>query len=189
MTWSLSYLPPRESELLDALFLSAGRSLHLANTFEMKCRWILRCINLLRTYEKADPVATLEDLIAALPADEMLGRTLGYLTKHMSCSTENLYVLQQAREARNFIAHEGASVGFIHSVHEKQIFEHVSRLRSAVSHLAAGDNVISQWGYHLEEPHEHLPRDLIEAYVGMIDDWVFGHFGDLLDETVVPPER
>jgi hypothetical protein len=92
----------------------------------------------------------------------------------MSCSTENLDALQRAREARNFIAHEGASVGFIYSVDEKRIIEHATRLRS---------------GYHLEEPHEHLPRDLIEAYAGMIDDWVFGHFGDLLDETAAPSGR
>ncbi len=182
MTWSLGYLPLREPDLLDALFLAAGRSLHIANAFEGKCRWMLRCINLVEVHQNADPVATFEDLIAALPADKMLGPALHQLTGHMSCPTETVDVLRRAREARNFIAHEGADVGDISAARAKHLLEHAGRLRSAVSDLAAGDNIISQWGFHFEEPNCSPPRDLIDAYPAMIDKWVFGHFGNLLDD-------
>ncbi|MEE1774880.1 hypothetical protein PUR25_02095 [Streptomyces sp. JV181] len=47
-----------------------------------------------------------------------------------------------------------------------------------------GDNIVSQWGFHFEEPRRSLPQDLIDAYPQMIDEWVFGHFGNLLDEEV-----
>ncbi|MFE4305685.1 hypothetical protein [Streptomyces sp. NPDC056891] len=183
MTWSLGYLPPREPELLDALFLSAGRSLHIANAFEEKCRWMVRCINLVEVHQNADPVATFEEIIAALPADKMLGPTLNHLTGQMSCSTGTMDVLRQAREGRNFIAHEGANVGDISTAREKPILAQAGRLRSAVSALVAGDNIVSQWGFHFEEPNSSLPQDLIAAYPEMIDEWAFGHFGSLLDET------
>ncbi|MGC0327993.1 hypothetical protein RKD23_000983 [Streptomyces sp. SAI-170] len=188
MTWSLGHLPPREPELLDALFLSAGRSLHLANAFETKCRWIVRCINLIEAHDAADPMATFEDIIAALPKDEMLGPTLRQLVVHMSVSAEPADILRRAREARNFIAHEGAGVGDISAVRDKHILVHAARLRTAVSDLATGDNIVSAWGYHLDEWREPLPWDLINAYPKMIDDWVFGHFGDLLDRDPAPGE-
>ncbi|MBT2545314.1 hypothetical protein J7E99_32610 [Streptomyces sp. ISL-44] len=183
MTWSMSYSPPQEPELLDALFLSAGRSLHIANAFEEKCRWMVRCINLVEVHENADPVATFEDIIAGLPADKMLGPTLQQLTGHLSCSAETMDALRRARRARNFIAHEGAGVGDISVVRERHILAHACRLRSAVSDLAAGDNIVSQWGFHFEEPRWSLPRDLVDAYPKMIDEWIFGHFGNLLDEA------
>lgn len=55
MGWSLDYLKPSEPQLLDALFLSAGRALHLANAFESKCQYVLRMANLAETAQ-ADPV-------------------------------------------------------------------------------------------------------------------------------------
>ncbi len=151
---------------------------------------MLRCINLVEVHQNSDPVATFEDLIAALPADKMLGPALHQLTGHISCLTETVDVLRRARKARNFIAHEGADVGDISSARAKHLLEHTGRLRSAVSDLAAGDNIISQWGFHFEEPNCSLPRDLIDAYPAMIDEWVFGRLGNLLDEFAasVPAE-
>ncbi|MFE2033033.1 hypothetical protein ACFXBB_07175 [Streptomyces scopuliridis] len=179
MTWSLSRLPPRKPELLDALFLSAGRSLHLANAFEQKCRWIVRCINLVEMHREADPVATFEDLVATLPADKMLGPTLQRLVGRMDCSAETVDTLRRARLGRNVIAHEGAGIGNVSLAREDRILAHAARLRSAVSDLADGDNIVSQWGYRIEEPRGYLPHDLINAYPKMIDEWVFGHFEEL----------
>jgi hypothetical protein len=178
MTWSLSYLPPREPELLDALFLSAGRSLHLANAFEAKCRYLLRMANLVKVLED-DPVSDLEQAIAALPVDKLLGPTLQDLDRRMLSASSAADVLRRAKDARNFIAHEGAGVGTVWAVHEAPILEHVARLRAEVAHLALGDNVVSQWCHAIEEPRVPRPQDLIDAYPNMIDEWVFGHFGNL----------
>ncbi|MGI5137327.1 hypothetical protein [Streptomyces sp. CA-106110] len=62
MGWSLNYLKPREPRLLDALFLSAGRALHLANAFESKCQYVLRMANLAEAAQ-ADPVLGLQEMI------------------------------------------------------------------------------------------------------------------------------
>ncbi|MBQ0850210.1 hypothetical protein J8N05_18610 [Streptomyces sp. BH-SS-21] len=128
-----------------------------------------------------------DGMITSLPVDKMLAVTLSRLTGKISTSDEIMECLRRAKEARNFIAHEGASVGHISVVRERHILGHVRRLRSAVLDLAEGDNIVSQWGFHFEEPRQSLPQDLIDAYSQMIDGWVFGHFGALLDEETVDP--
>ncbi|MEB3960169.1 hypothetical protein OKJ48_07890 [Streptomyces kunmingensis] len=180
MGWSLNYLKPREPRLLDALFLSAGRALHLSNAFESKCQYVLRMANFAEAAQ-ADPVLGLQELIDGLPPDKMLGGTLRDLANtSLGSQTANFEALDGARKARNFIAHEGASVGSMSSVTRDHILENAVRLRTAVAQLAIGDNVVSQWCFHLEEPNEPLPRILMDAYSTMVDGWVFGHFDALL---------
>ncbi|MFF7969121.1 hypothetical protein ACFZC3_27675 [Streptomyces sp. NPDC007903] len=181
MGWSLSYLKPREPRLLDALFLSAGRALHLANAFESKCQYVLRMANLAEAAQ-ADPVLGLQEMINSLPPNKMLGGTLRELAStSLGSLTSDFDALDGAREARNFIAHKGASVGSMSAVSQDDILKHVARLRAAVADLALGDNVVSKWCFHLDEPNESLPRMLIDAYPTMVDGWVFSHFGGLLD--------
>ncbi|MEU9981082.1 DUF6234 family protein [Streptomyces sp. NPDC050856] len=71
--WDSSHTPPRctrcfvkpqEPELLDALFLSVGRALHLATADENKCQYVLRVGNLI-TAHRADPAGTFEKAIAS----------------------------------------------------------------------------------------------------------------------------
>ncbi|MGW1505727.1 hypothetical protein ACWCQW_45925 [Streptomyces mirabilis] len=181
MGWSLSYLKPREPRLLDALFLSAGRALHLANAFESKCQYVLRMANLAEAAQ-ADPVLSLQEMINAVPPDKMLGGTQRDLANtSLGSRASDFDALDGARKARNFIAHEGASVGSMSAVRQGEILKHAARLRVAVTDLALGDNVVSQWCFHLDEPNDSLPRMLIDAYPTMVDGWVFGHFGGLLD--------
>ncbi|KAB8197658.1 hypothetical protein FH608_003755 [Nonomuraea phyllanthi] len=182
MSWSLSRLKPREPELLDATFLSVGRALYLANEFESKCQFVLRISNLIAIVQD-DPVLGLQEALSSLPSDKMLGPTLMDLTQRAlgGFSSQDIDVLDRARKARNFIAHEGAAIGPMWAVKSDRILDHTIRLRAAVADLAHGDNLISQWCHGIEEPKEPLPRFFIEAYPSMIDNWVFGHFGELLD--------
>ncbi|GAA2523356.1 hypothetical protein [Streptomyces longisporus] len=185
MTWSLGYLPPREPELLDALHLSLGRSLYVANAFETKCRYVLRIINLVAAAQ-ADPVADLAQAIATLPTDKLLGPTLHDLNGRMSSTAETAGLLTAAKEARNFIAHEGAAAGYVSDLSRDRILTHASRLRTAVADLAHGDNIVSTWCHGIEEPREPAPQDLIDTYPKMIDAWVFGPFGSLLGSAPAP---
>jgi hypothetical protein len=180
MGWSLSHRAPPEPALLDAVFLSAGRALHLANAFEAKCQYVLRIANLLGAV-RSDPVLSLQEAIDAAPADKMLGGTLRDLGNGLFASRpSDLDLLNRAREARNFVAHEGASVGDMWSADRSRLLEHAARLRAVVADLAVGDNLVSQWCYGIDEPDQPPPRHLIDSYPGLIDDWVFGHFGELL---------
>lgn len=188
MGWSLGYLKPREPQLLDALFLSAGRALHLANSFESKCQYVLRIAHLAEATQ-ADPVLGLQEVIANLPRDKMLGGTLRDLsTTRLGSQTSDFDLLDGAREARNFIAHEGADIGNVMDAKQRTILKRATRLREAVADLASGDNVVSQWVFHIEEPNDYLPKGLVDAYPMMVDDWVFSHFGGLLDPPEAPDE-
>ncbi|MEV7952087.1 hypothetical protein AB0O74_34615 [Streptomyces rubiginosohelvolus] len=146
---------------------------------------MVRCIQLVEMHKNEEEIVMDDDgMITNLPNDKMLAATLTRLTGKFSTPDETMQLLRRAKEARNFIAHEGASVGDISAVRDQHILAHARRLRSAVLELAEGDNIVSQWGFHFEEPRQSLPQDLIDAYPRMIDGWVFGHFGNLLDEEV-----
>lgn len=167
--------------LLDALFLSVGRALHLANAYEAKCQYILRVGNLITAYE-ADPAMTLEEAVASVPGDKLLGGTLHSLAGHPMGQTMDMETLHKARKARNWIAHEGASIGDVWSVDSDRILQHAIMLRAAVTDLALGDNIISQWCHGLAEPHELPPSEWIESYPDTVDAWVFGNLRQFLPE-------
>ncbi|MEU4275320.1 hypothetical protein AB0F57_10260 [Streptomyces tanashiensis] len=179
-SWSISLLKPREPELFDALFLSVGRAL-LANAYEDKCQYVLRVGNLI-TAHQADPAMTFEEAVASVPADKLLGGTLHSLAAHAMGRTMDMDTLHKARQDRNWIAHEGASIGAIWSVDRDRILQHTVKLRAAVTDLALGDNTISQWCHGLAEPHDLPPAGWINGYPDAVDTWVFGHLRGLLPE-------
>ncbi|WP_234046402.1 hypothetical protein, partial [Streptomyces adelaidensis] len=83
---------------------------------------------------EADPVMGLQEMIASLPPDKMLGGTLRDLSNtSLGSRPSDFDLLDGARKARNFIAHEGASIGTIWGARREAILEHAVRLRAAVS--------------------------------------------------------
>lgn len=176
MGWSIGYRLPHESDLIDEILLAAGKALYLTNRFEGKCSYVLRVANLSDLLE-ADPVLSLEEAASRLPADIMLGRTLGDLGSRtdMGLTQDMLAALTRARLARNYIAHEGAaSLGDLYSYNVQRMLDALRILRDRVRELAEGDNLVSAWVYQIEEPREPAPL-LVGAYSELVDDWVFGH--------------
>lgn len=181
VAWSLSLQELRQPVLAEALLLSAGKALYLANSFESKCQYVLRIMNLAQLIQ-TDPVLSLEQAIAALPQNKMLGATMHDILVHpVGSGAPNADLLHNARRARNFIAHEGMSTGQIWSLRRKSIIEHVERLRTAVADLAAGDNVVSAWCYEIDEK-EPAPHDFKVAYPHIVATWVFGDLDRLIAE-------
>ena len=190
MSWSLSWFPvdPRAEDALAA----AGRALYIAAQFEDKCKYLLRLGGLAKG---ADPVATLEDLIARLPKDRPLAKTLQALERLGPVSAADAASLSAAREGRNFIAHQGAlfdihqhpSGRLREAIAGSRVYDvgrlraHLEQLRRNVQRLAQGDNLISNWCFDLGEGrHLSRPHDLIEAYEAMVERWVLEPVRDLL---------
>jgi len=171
MGWSLSHLPPSEPELVNAALIAAGKALYLANAFESKCRFVLK-IAQLDSYLEQHPGTTLPDAIASLSRQKLLGPTIAQLGSFPEVNSDEIVLLEKARDARNFIAHEGAAFGYVFGVRERQIREHRKKLRVAVSDLAKGDNVVSRWVYEIEEK-EPAPVSTAANYPVMVDTWVF----------------
>ncbi len=172
MAWSLGYLPPREPELLDEFFLAVGKALYLANGFEAKCRHIVRLAKLVDHHEETGDATASLVFVRALKA-KMLGRTIMEMRESPIIHEAHIQTLERAKDARNFIAHEGANVGEPSSVSARQLDEQLHRLRKEVGFLTIGDNLVSRWVYEIEN-REPAPAEIQEGYLQMIDEWIFG---------------
>jgi hypothetical protein len=171
MGWSLSRLPPSEPGFLNAALLAAGKALYLTNAFESKCRFVLRVAQL-DSYLEIHPEATFPDAIASLSKEKLLGPTISKLRRFPNVKAAEIVLLEKARNARNFIAHEGAAFGFLYSVKEQRIRNHLVKLRANVADLARGDDVVSRWVYEIEEK-EPASLTIMSDYPVMVDTWVF----------------
>ena len=159
MGWSVGYRLPPESDLIDEILLAAGKALYLANLFESKCSDVLRTAHLVDLI-RDDPVVALEQASALLPSDKMLGKTLQELFTRtdINVSQEHITLLEKAREARNYIAHQGSSaIGELSGYGVQRKLDALRKLRVKVIDLAKGDNIVSKWIYQIEEPREPLP--------------------------------
>jgi hypothetical protein len=192
MSWSLSRFPvdPRAEHALAAV----GRALYIAAQFEDKCKYLLR-VGGLAEMATGDPVTTLDDLIARLPEDPQLARTLKKLKRVGPVSAADAAILRAAREARNFIAHEAA----LFDIHQhpsgtlretgggrwvydlSRLRAHLEELTGNVQRLARGDNLVSTWCFDLAEGRDlSRPYDLMEAYEAVVERWVLEPVRDLL---------
>ena len=180
MSWTL-HLQPIRNPWADEALLAGGRALYLAQAFEDKCRSLLRFAYLIEALD-ADPVARLEELVESVPKDRLLKSTLDELARLHPEAQKQTDVLSQAREARNYIAHEGLRFG----IHDERAFGLVDRLgelRRQVQLLANGDNLVSTWSFRLHERDQPLPMGLIDSYGSMIDSWVFEPVWDIVEPS------
>jgi hypothetical protein len=179
MGWSLTDSVPRESELLDEVFLAVGKALFIATEFERKCRLLLRILKFLDfAKESGDASAALE--LANRLRERMLGQIVPELGQYFEVAAEDLRSLEQARDARNFIAHESAGIGVLSGVSAKYFDERLEHLREQVRALANGDNLVSRWWYEIEEKRP-APYRIQEAYPRWIEQWIFGDCTDDAD--------
>ena len=176
MGWSLSYQSPKEPELLEQFFVTIGKALYIANQFEAKCHNVLRISNLLKYAKQTNDLDAAIRLVKEL-REPMLANALAALISPLRISPEQVAILEKAKDARNFIAHEGAAIGPVYLATSKIIERRLGELRDSVSHLADGDNLVSRWIYEIEEK-EAAPRSFYEEYPSMLLAWVFATPGE-----------
>jgi hypothetical protein len=172
MVWSLDYFPPQEPEYLDRFFLSVGKSLYLASEFELKCQQFLNILKIATHFKKTKNASACMELAKALK-DKLLGPALKELKGFPGFTSMDIAKLERAKDARNFIAHESANIGALSFATEGIISERIVRLRTALSALVTGDNLISAWMYEICEK-EHAPHGIHSEYPEWVSRWVFG---------------
>ncbi len=170
MAWSLTRLRPDNQQAVDLALMAAGRALYLANHFERKCKFVLRIANL-ETALIGSPQMPFADALASVAKDKWLGPTILDLSSFPPVSADQAEALDAAKDARNFIAHEGALFGPLHT-RETHIRSHLGKLRASVVALAHGDDIVSGWVYDIEEKHDSGFR--FPDYVHTVEEWVFG---------------
>jgi len=158
--------------MLDELFLAVGKAMYLANSFESKCHFVLRIAKLDNWFkETSDASATWK--LAQTLKDNLLGQTIRELKSFPEIKPTDIELLEKAKASRNFIAHEGADIGFLWSASSKLINEHLVRLRQEVKILVSGDNLVSRWVYEIENK-EPVPMGIQMVYSKWVDKWIFG---------------
>ena len=172
MGWSPNYQPIREPELLDEFFLSVGKALYIACSFEHKCRWLLKCTDLIELHEKTKDIEASLLLVRAL-RDRALMETIRKMGVRMTHAQEDKNTLERAKNARNRIAHHIAMVGDLSLASARTIGEHQNELQSLLNILIAGDNLVSRWVYEVSE-REPAPEGIQRAYPRLVRGWVFG---------------
>lgn len=172
MGWSLDYKSPQNIELLDQFFLTAGKSLYLASSFESKCQWILFIMKITEHFErKRDTTASMK--LAKTLKNKLLGPTLNELKEFPDFTYDDITKLERAKNARNFIVHESTNIGPLSSTPTVVIREKLNQLRNELNALIPGDNLVSSWIYEITEK-EPSPSGIKAEYPTMISEWIFG---------------
>lgn len=171
MSFSLSHFPAENPDLVDAVLLAAGKALHIANAFESKCRFVLRYFRLRGFYE-ANPSGDYDEAMAIVLRDKMLAKTIEEMGGFPIITPTDVKALEDAKDARNFIAHEGAAFGRIWEATERGLYLHLELLRAEVGKLARGDLIASRWTYFIEEKSAYSHS--MDNYPDQIDAWIFG---------------
>jgi hypothetical protein len=175
MPWTIGWDVEPEADLIREILGATGKALYLSNRFEAKCKGIVRIANLWAMLD-ADPVATLVEVASRLPPEKMLGSVLADLFTHpeMGVTQQECAALIKAKDARNWLAHEGAAtLGDLYGYDVQRMLDALRMLRIKVSDLVAGDSIVSAWEYMIEEPGEPLPA-ITRFYAELVDDWIFG---------------
>jgi hypothetical protein len=175
MGWSLNYHPPQEPELLDSFFLSVGKSLYFANAYESKCRYVLQVFRIVNCYRETQDASAAWDLTATLK-NKLLGPTISELKGFPDIDPNDISVLEKAKDARNYIAHEGADIGDMSRASVEYIQQRTIRLRHELEILITGDNLVSRWIYEIEQK-EPAPIQIQNLYPKWVNQWVFGSNG------------
>lgn len=171
MSWPLALMGPQNPELTDAALLAAGKALYLSNCFESSCHYVLRAYRLL-SYIKAHGEADWSDAIVAISKKKLLNAAIEEIATFPVVSTEDVAILQKAREARNYLAHEGAFPGFIWCAKAHHIERHLETLRATVADLSMGNHLVSGWCYEFDE--KRPVGSVMAQFPALAERWVFG---------------
>ena len=193
---------PPDYPRLDDVALTYGRALMLATNFEQSCRVLLRFLSLEDVLEH-DPTLRLEAAIQKVPRDAQLKRTLEGIESQIGTAPDAVAILVNAREGRNFIAHEAATwppmnMPRYRSLREvvtptaastainrlraiERLGEPLRILRRHVAAVAHGEVLVGGWQDEFHDG-ERAPATFAQSYPSRVDNWVFGPVLDLFSD-------
>ncbi len=136
----------------------------------------MRLFKITRRLRDEPGVSVLEALNGVIK-ERFLHGTIKELGKDIT--QEDIAILERAKDARNFIAHEGAA--YFGSTNQWMIIARLKKLREEVKHLAHGANLVSSWSYEIGN-REPAPGRFVKNYPKIVDQWVFGHAVEAIEK-------
>ena len=142
MSWFLNYHSEPDSELSEAALLAVGKALYVANDFEVTCKHVLSVAEM-SDYIQENKVASILEAFNAVFKERFLHGTIKDFGKVSDINEKHISILERAKDARNYIAHEGATFFAFNS--QWLIIARLKTLREEVRHLTQGANLVSLW--------------------------------------------
>ena len=172
MEWTISNDKIVNEELLSEYFMVAGKSLCIANHFEEKCHHIWRTVLITDAFRDSYSQEEIKEIATNLPKKILYKKIKGV------CGTGEIEdcdidLLFEAKDSRNYIAHSGASFGYLGCVSVNHIYKKVLELQPHVRIVIEDENLVSAWSQEICE-REPAPRSFRASYPSKLEDWVFG---------------
>ncbi|MEW1822390.1 hypothetical protein AB0323_16635 [Arthrobacter sp. NPDC080031] len=186
MSWSVLAKPT--SDWADPALLTVGRATYIAQNFENNCKNLLKSLQLtkrlmnLAEAEAGDFDAAIEGIMEDFRGQGFvyLNRALTQLNKQSpdAFAVEDAAVLEAGRDARNWIAHEGARFD-VYALDPDEALDCLKDLRRHVRALAAADDLVAG----VKAATEHNSRDdgrplEVGSYELLVERWVFAPIED-----------
>jgi hypothetical protein len=182
MSWFPNYQSLEDTELSNAAFLAMGKALHICHLFESTCKWVLQ-VDEAVGFMKKNEEASLKDAFDNFK-EKWLSQTIKSLGQINDIKENDIDLLKEAVEARNYIAHEGSL--FFAAGNRWLTIARLKRLRREVERLAKGANIAFLWSYEIENRRPG-PKTFFEGYPKLVEGWVFGDLIDLLNHQESHP--
>lgn len=158
-------------DIHDCYLAAVGRGLLLAQNFEENCKYVLLIWDLGDAF-KSGVISNAGELPAY--SNLLLKRFLGPVVKRFGSKygikPEQYKVLEKARNARNYLAHEGATPCLYYR-HPEAITEALPLFKRSIGELAEGDNLVSGWSYMIQEK-ELPPYRIKQQYCDQITAYI-----------------
>jgi len=160
------------TELHEVYLAAIGRALAVAQHFEQTCRYVLTVAAIGAAHEGG----SIDSLDDAKGLVEYLGRCmLGQLVVRFDrlgeVSYEHLTILDNGRAARNYVAHEAASIVSECPESEDRIQARTVTLEGEVHNLVEADALVSEWSYFIQE-QASLPEQHRIGYRPALTSWI-----------------
>lgn len=151
---------------------AVGRALVLAQHFEFICIRILSGFDLEKQIKDGESVDL--DYWARHMNEFVEKRLADAIRKYGSVhgiSADRVSLLDKAREARNYIAHEAALLWFGVRSESAKMPSKIFALREAAVDIAAAHNIVSGWEYSIEEKRPP-PFTMRTTYEPIAVEWI-----------------
>jgi len=170
------FRPDQVGDFGETWLESVGRALLVAQLFEDLVKRTLFWYDVateLPSLGSLEARAFLEKAARATeePFESRLARATDLLKARYKLSDEHAKLLREAKDARNFFAHDAALLGIeVARGGESVAKEHV-RFRSELDVLIRAYNLLSAWAYEFEE-REPAPGSFARRYPRTLEAWV-----------------
>lgn len=152
---------------------SLGKALALAQSFESNCKFVLLIANINKEIESGTitSLPEIQSYSEKLETWFKLGGGVTQFKDRHNISANEVEILRNGKEARNFIAHEAAHPMLHGKKASREIIVSLPRFRINVRNLATAENLISRWSYMIQEK-DSPPVQYSNAYAERVCAWV-----------------